>query len=73
MASAAAKGDEAPVLHNDLIPEYPCDGELVPEREWSTPRLRVLQCVGCGTEIRYMPNCDWVTVILPGMKSDLGV
>ena len=60
------------MLHNDLIREYPCDGELIPQPEQSTPTLRLLKCASCGTEITYTPDSSWVTILLPGTKSDLG-
>jgi hypothetical protein len=61
------------LLHNDLIAEYPCDGELIPMEELSTKRLRLLWCASCGTEITNNPDCEWVWIVLPGMKSDLKV
>jgi hypothetical protein len=62
---------DSTVLHSDLFPEFPCDGELIPMEELSTQRLRVLWCSGCGTEFTYTPDCSWITVVYPGMKSDL--
>lgn len=59
------------MLHNDLIREYQCDGELIPQPEQSTPTLRLLKCASCGTEITYTPDSSWVHIVLPGMKSDL--
>ena len=59
------------MLHNDLISEFPCDGGLIPVEALSTPTLRVLWCAGCGTEIAYTPDCDWVNIVLAGVKSDL--
>jgi hypothetical protein len=60
------------LLHSQLIPEYPCDGELIPQPEQSTATLRLLKCASCRTEITYTPDSSWVHVVLPGMKSDLG-
>lgn len=65
-------GTGSNLLHNELIPKYPCDGELIPQPEQSTPTLRLLRCASCGTEITYTPDSDWVIVVLPGMKSNLG-
>jgi hypothetical protein len=59
------------VLHNELITEYTCDGELARVEERCTRWLTVLQCRGCGTEITFEPDSDWVNVVTPGMKSDL--
>lgn len=59
------------MLHSELISEYPCDGELVSVEELSTPVLRALWCAGCGTEITYMPDCEWVYIVSPGMRSQL--
>ena len=58
------------MLHNDLISEFPCDGELIPVEALSTPILRVQWCAGCGTEITYTPDSEWVHIVRPGMKSD---
>ena len=58
-------------LHNDLIAEYPW--RVVPMQELSTRRLRLLWCSSCGTETTYTPDCEWVWIILPGMKSELEV
>ena len=60
-----------PVLHSDLFPEFPCDSELIPVEALSTERVQLLWCSGCGTEFTYAPNCDWIMVVYPGMKSDL--
>jgi hypothetical protein len=48
-------------------------GELLPMQELSTKRLRLLWCFSCGTETTYTPDCEWVWIILPGMKSELEV
>jgi len=61
------------VLHSDLFPEFPCDSELIPVEALSTKRACLLWCSGCGTEITYTPDCEWVWVVYPGMKSDLKV
>jgi hypothetical protein len=61
------------MLHNKLIEEYPCEGELVPAERLSNANLQVLWCAGCGTEITYMPDCEWVFIVLPGMRSELNV
>ena len=59
------------MLHNDLFPESPCDGELIPVEALSTERFRPLWCSGCDAEIRFTPAFEWVIVVYPGMKSDL--
>ena len=61
------------MLHNHLFPEFPCDRELIPVKALSTEKIRVLWCSGCGTEFIYTPDCEWITVVYPGMKSDLEV
>ena len=61
------------MLHSDLFPEFPCDGELIRVEALSTKRFRLLWCSGCGTEFTYTPDCAWVSVVYPGMKSDLEV
>ena len=48
-------------------------GELLPRQELSTKRLRLLWYPSCGTETTYTPDCEWVWIILPGMKSELKV
>jgi hypothetical protein len=60
-----------PVLHSDLFPEFPCDSELIRVEALSTKGDRVLWCSGCGTEFTYTPNCTWISVVYPGMRSDL--
>ena len=60
------------MLHSDLFPEFPCVGELIPVETLSTGNICVLWCSGCGTEFTFT-NCEWVTVVYPGMKSDLEV
>jgi hypothetical protein len=59
------------MLHSDLFPEFRCDSELIPVEALSTEKICLLWCSGCGTEFTYTPDCDWVTVVYPGMKSDL--
>ena len=59
------------MLHSDLFPEFPCDSELIAVEALSTEKICVLWCSGCGTEFLYTPDCEWVTVVYPGMKSDL--
>ena len=61
------------MFHSDLFPEFPCDGELIPVEALSTKRVQLLWCSGCGTEITYAPDCEWVWVVYPGMKSGLKV
>jgi hypothetical protein len=62
-----------PMLHSDLSPEFPCNGELIPVEALSTKTLCVLRCSGCDTEFTYTPDCTWAMVVYPGMKSDLKV
>jgi hypothetical protein len=59
------------MLHRELIPWVPCDGELIPVEALSTEKICVLWCSGCGTEFTYTPDCEWVTVVYPGTKSSL--
>ena len=60
-----------PVLHSDLFPELPCDSELIPVEALTTETFCVFWCSGCGTDFIYTPDCDWLTVVYPGMKPDL--
>ncbi|MGH2481485.1 MAG: hypothetical protein ACRDHW_17670 [Ktedonobacteraceae bacterium] len=55
------------MLHRDIVSEHECDGELIEQSE--TKFLRTVACSVCGTEFTYTPDCDWVTTVLPGMKS----
>jgi hypothetical protein len=62
---------DATVLHSDLIPQFPCDSELISVEALSTERFRLLWCSGCGTEFTFNPDSEWETVVYPGMKSGL--
>jgi len=42
------------MLHNELIREFPCDGELVPVAELSSDWWTVTWCAKCGTEIKHL-------------------
>lgn len=59
------------MLHNELITEFPCDGELVRVEERCTRWLTVLRCRRCTTEISFEPDSTWVHIVLPGMRSEL--
>jgi hypothetical protein len=59
------------MLHNELFPEFPCDSELIPVEALSTDRICLLWCSGCGTEFTCTPDCEWVWIVYPGMKTDL--
>jgi hypothetical protein len=61
------------MLHHELIDEFPCDGDLVLVEKLSTEDRRMLWCAGCGTEITYWPDCEWVFIVLRGMRSELDV
>jgi hypothetical protein len=61
----------ADMLDNELITEFPCDGELVRVEERCTRWLTVLRCSECTTEISFEPDSTWVEIVLPGMRSDL--
>ena len=57
------------MLHSDIVAEHSCRGHLVELSE--TGCVRTVRCSSCGTEFTYTPDCDWVTIVLPGMKSDI--
>jgi hypothetical protein len=57
------------MLHSDITPEHCCDGEPIPLQR-STEYLRFVRCSSCGTKFTYLPDCDWVTMVLPWMKSE---
>lgn len=61
----------AAMLHNELITEFPCDGELFRVEERCTRWLTVLRCQGCTTEISFEPDSSQVFIVTPGMRSDL--
>jgi len=62
--------DSTPRLrHNDIVPEFPCSGEVIQLEEFSTAHLKIAICSGCGTEFQYVPDSTWVTIILPGMRN----
>jgi hypothetical protein len=61
------------MLHNELIREFPCDGELVPVAELSSDWWTVTWCAKCGTEISWEPDSTWVHIVLPGMRTDVDV
>jgi len=54
--------------HCDILPEQCCPGELIPQQE-STPYLQVFICPLFGTEFRWAPDSDWVTVIYTEMRN----
>jgi hypothetical protein len=58
---------------SDLFPEFPCDSELITVDALSREKICVLRCSGCDTEFTCTPECEWVTVVYPGMKSDLEI
>jgi hypothetical protein len=53
------------MLHNQLIHEDPCDGELVRVDEHCTLWLTVLRCDGCQTEISFEPDSPRVWIVAP--------
>jgi hypothetical protein len=55
-------------LNSNIVPENPCDGELIPPEEAPT-YLHFVRCSSCGTEFTFEPDSDWVTVVLPGMRN----
>jgi hypothetical protein len=57
------------VLHSEILPEQDCDGELIELPEDGPTYVHFAQCVRCGTEFTYVPDCDWVTVVYPGMRT----
>jgi hypothetical protein len=59
------------MLPNELITEYPCNGELVEVEERCTRWLTVMRCRGCATKFMYTPDSRWVYIVSPGMRSDL--
>jgi hypothetical protein len=58
--------------HSDIAPEHGCNGELSQQNE-EPAYVYVAWCSGCGTEFRYEPDSDWVTVVLPGMRRSLKI
>jgi hypothetical protein len=56
------------MLHSDIIPEHCCDGKLI-QRDQTPAFIQIVWCSSCGTEFTYVRDSDWVTVVLPGMRS----
>jgi hypothetical protein len=56
------------VLHSDIIPEHLCDGELI-QRDQTPAHVHFAWCSPCGTKFTYEPDSNWVTVVLPGMRT----
>lgn len=56
--------------HNELDPEFPCDGELIETQE-STETLTVMWCLGCCTEFRFTPDSELVFIVCPGMRRSM--
>ena len=61
------------MLQNDLIAEYPGNGELIPIKETIDPEI-------ASSLMRFLRDGDYrysrlrtVWIVLPGMKSDLEV
>jgi hypothetical protein len=59
------------MTRNDIERDYPCDGDLLELTERCTATLTVKLCLGCGRGFRYVPDSDWVTVVLPGTNRPL--
>jgi hypothetical protein len=57
--------------HNNIVPEFPCSGEVIELEKFSTEQIRVAICTGCGTEFQYLPDSTWVKIILPGMRNPI--
>jgi hypothetical protein len=57
------------VLHNEIIPEQDCNGELIEPPDDVPTHVHLAQCARCGTEFTYVPDCDWITVVYPGMRT----
>jgi hypothetical protein len=57
------------MLHRDILPEHSCDGELIELHEDDPTYVHFAQCASCGIEFTCTPDCDWVTVVLPGMRT----
>jgi hypothetical protein len=63
----------ADMLHNKLITEFPCSGELVRVEERCTRWLTVLRCSGCATEISFQPDSTWVEIVAGDESGVVGV
>jgi hypothetical protein len=57
--------------HNDIVPEYPCLGEVLKLEQFSTERVEIALCSACGTEFQYVPDSTWVTIISRGMRNPI--
>ena len=54
------------MLHSELFPEYPCDGELIAVKVLPMERLRPISCSGCDAVIRFTPDFEWMLIVYPG-------
>jgi len=55
-------------VHDDLNPGVGCYGELLRMADDTEWKHHVI-CTACGTEMYYLPDCEWVTFILPGAQN----
>ena len=55
--------------HSDIVPEHSCHGELI-ELNDDSAYLHHVWCCSCGTEFTFEPDSDWVTLVLPGMRTE---
>ena len=56
------------MLNSDVVPEHECYGELI-ELPATPTNVHRAWCASCGAEFSYLPDSDWVTIVLPGMRS----
>jgi hypothetical protein len=58
------------MLHSDIVPEHPCNGELI-QPDQAPSYVHFALCASYGTEFTHAPDSDWVSIALPGMKRKL--
>ena len=59
------------MLHSDIIPDHECSGQLIDVSE--SRYVTKSWCSKCGTEFSYEPDSIWVTIVYPGMKSEIPI
>jgi len=64
---------DATLLHSDLFPEFPFDTELTLSRSTLDGKSSSFLVLWLRYGVHLHARCEWVTVVYPGMKSDLEV
>lgn len=57
--------------HNNIVPDYPCAGEVIQLDEFSTDYIQVARCSERGTEVRFEADSDGVDRHFSGMRKPI--